>query len=183
MRSISSMLIYQRTTYLTTTNLASKADTPWRPPCLPLLKLFGWHEWTPNHHQILQSIRSDLGITGTVHWWLQSYLRSRSFRVSWKGLLSWVTSTNHWGASRFSACSSSFLHLHNLTRHSHTGTWLLLPLICRWYAALSFISTWWFHCLTSYTLLPYQTYLLESKSFAAQPGKDRAPCWCKPIGW
>ena len=45
-------------------------------------------------HQILLSILSELGISGSAHSWLASYLTDRSYQVAWRGSLSRPCSLN-----------------------------------------------------------------------------------------
>ncbi|KAL2086350.1 hypothetical protein ACEWY4_017409 [Coilia grayii] len=40
------------------------------------------------NHKILLTILTSMGITGAVHFWFNSYLTGRSFKVSWQGKLS-----------------------------------------------------------------------------------------------
>ncbi len=51
--------------------------------------------------------------------------------------------TGHWGSSGINSWTPPFLHIHYITGSHHTGTWLLLPLLCWWHTALSLISTKW----------------------------------------
>ncbi len=82
---------------------------------------------------------SDLDITWIPLHWFESYLTGSSFKVSWGG----EVSTAHWGSSGTGSCTPSLLHIHYITGSHHTGTWLLLPLLCWWHTALSLISTRW----------------------------------------
>ncbi len=61
-------------------------------------------------------------------------------KISWKYKYP-EGSTGHWGSSGISSWTPPLLHIHNVTGTHHTGTWLLLPLLCWWHTALSFIST------------------------------------------
>jgi len=89
-----------------------------------------------------------------------------------------VTPANHWDASRFSACSFYVLYLHSTS----SGTIIKahgLPLLCRWFTAISVILTWWSHCLGSYICLLSRHLCLDE---GAQLCEDGAPChlW-KPV--
>ncbi len=47
-----------------------------------------------------------MGISGTALLWFESYLSDRSFRVSWRGEFSKITTSYYWGSSRLSAWST-----------------------------------------------------------------------------
>ncbi len=49
------------------------------------------------------------------------------------------TSIGHWGSSGVSSWTPPLLHIHYITGSHHTGTWLLLPLLCWWHTAVSLI--------------------------------------------
>ncbi len=87
------------------------------------------------------------------------------------------TSTGHWGSSGIGSWTPPLLHIHYITGSHHTGTWLLLPLLCWWQTALSLFSTRWSNgSSTDLRLLGRHLGMDERTSPTAQPGKDWASC-------
>ncbi len=69
------------------------------------------------------------------------------------------------------------LHIHYITGSHHTGTWLLLPLLCWWHTALSLITTRWSNGSCTDLRLPGRHLGMdERKPSTAKPGKDWASC-------
>ncbi len=98
------------------------------------------------NHQILLSTLTSLDITGIPLRWFESYLTGRSFRVAWGGIQS--TSIGYWGSPGIGSWTPILLHIHYITGSHHTGTWLLIQLLCWWHTALSLFSTrWWWTSL------------------------------------
>ncbi len=59
----------------------------------------------------------------------------------------------------------------------HTGTWFLIPLLCWWRTALSFISTRWSNSSCTDLRLPGGYLGMDERTpSTAQPGKDWASC-------
>ncbi len=77
--------------------------------------------------------------------------------------------------------------MHYITGIHHTGTWLLLPLLCWWHTALSLISTRWSNGSCTDLRLPGGHLGMDERtSPAAQPGKDWAsclPCHSNSTAW
>ncbi len=90
------------------------------------------------------------------------------------------TSIGHWGSSGVSSWTPPLLHIDYITGSHHTGTWLLLPLLCWWHTAVSLISTWWSNGSCTDLRLPGGHLGMDERiSPTAQPGKDwslTSPC-------
>ncbi len=107
-------------------------------------------------------------------------------KISWKYKYP-EGSTGHWGSSGISSWTPPLLHIHNVTGTHHTGTWLLLPLLCWWHTALSFISTRSSNISCTDIGLPDGHLGMDERtSLTAQPGKDWAsclPCHSNSTAW
>ncbi len=87
------------------------------------------------------------------------------------------TSTGHWGSSGISSWTPPLHHIHYITGTHYTSTWFLLPLLCWWHTALSFISTRQSNSSCMDLRLPGKHLGMdEGTSPAAQPGKEWASC-------
>ncbi len=87
------------------------------------------------------------------------------------------TSIGHWDSPGLGSWTPPLLHIHYITGSHHTGTWLLLPLLCWWHTALSLISTRWSNGSCTDLRLPGgHLGMDERKPSTAQPGKDWASC-------
>ncbi len=111
----------------------------------------------------------------------ESYI-TRSFEVAWGGevptahqLVTAVPRGSVFGPLLFSTFTTS------LGPH-HTSTWIILPMLCWWHTALSFISTRW----SNFRLPGGHLGMDERTSPTAQPGKDWAsclPCHSNSTAW
>ncbi len=86
-------------------------------------------------------------------------------------------SIGHWVSPGLGSWTPPLLHIHYITGSHHTGTWLLLPLLCWWHTALSLISTRWSNGSCTDLRLPGGHLGMDERTpSTAQPGKDWASC-------
>ncbi len=99
------------------------------------------------------------------------------FSMGQKSIFISYIATGHWGSSGISSWTPPFLHIHYITVSHHTGTWLLLPLLCWWHTALSIFSTRWSNGSCTDLRLPGGHLGMDERtSPTAQPDKDWASC-------